>query len=76
MVKRIPCRVVRSAPLWGEDASRAGRGGDEGFGQGDGGADKVGFESGSNSTSYTFHTSAARAPVAENAAGRMLDCYA
>ena len=77
VVKRISCRVVRSVPFSrsvglsqrarGRDAERSGSGYAD--------VASVGFESPSNSVTYTFGPGGARVSVDEGPAGRILDFY-
>lgn len=77
MVKRIPCRVVRSVPFSrGDDFSHAGRG--DVVVSWDIVVDsaQAGFDSPNNSSGYTFGRNAVRSPFGESAAGLLLDCLA
>ena len=77
LVKRIPCRVIRSVPLnRGDAVSRAGRG--DGVGSGDiglGAAD-MGFECSSDSRGWLFGPDAVKAPFGESATELALDFLA
>lgn len=77
LVKRIPCRVVRSVPFGkGADMSRISRC-DVGRS-----VDRVvdfteaGFESPCNSSGYTFRAEGVRAGFGESAVGLLVDCLA
>ncbi len=77
LVKRIPCRVVRSVPFEkGADASRVGRW--EGEQWLDRGVDfgEAGFASACNSGGCTFRAGSMRAGLEASAVGLLLDCLA
>lgn len=77
MVKRIPCRVVRSVPFTrSDDASQSRRCGSER--RADGGVDGAagGFEAPINSSGYTFRAKAVGAGFGASAVGLALDCLA
>ena len=77
LVKRIPCRVVRSVPFKrSDDASQSGRRGTERSVDGSFGTAQPGFEPPINSSGYTFRANAVRSPFGESAAGLLLDCLA
>ena len=77
LVKRIPCRVVRSVPFEkGDDASRispfevmrsAGR---------RVGAAQAGFKTSSNANGYAFQAESVNAAFGESVVGLLLDCLA
>lgn len=77
MVKRIPCRVVRSVPFSrGDGLSHAGRGDSVGSGDVGVGAADAGFERSSDSRGWAFGPDAVKAPFGESAAGLALDFLA
>ena len=77
MVKRVSCRVVSSVPLTGRGgASSVKRGDAERSWDHNVDAVRGGFKSPNNSNGYTFRPDAARVPLGESAAGRLLDCLA
>ena len=77
LVKRIPCRVVRSVPFKrSDDASQCTQRGTEGWADSSVGAAQGGFEPPINSSGYTFRANAVRSPFGESAAGLLLNCLA
>ena len=77
LVKRIPCRVVRSVPFQkGDDASLIARfevmhseGSRVGAGQ-------AGFETSNDASGYIFQAEPVKAAFGESAVGLLLDCLA
>lgn len=77
LVKRIPCRVVRSVPINGDDAvSRAGGGDSIASENFRAGIFDVGFEFSSDSGGWTFGPGAVRVRLADSFEGMALDILA
>jgi len=77
LVKRIPCRVVRSVPFQkGDDASLIAPFEVMHSGGRCVGAGQVGFKTSGSANSYAFQAEPVQAAFSESAVGLLLDCLA